>query len=140
VEVRQLSLSSRLADRLEWPHLSQVFKVEREAEEMRSGKKTLQERYGITSLAPGEADAARILELVRGSWGIENGLHYRREVTFGEDKCRLKARGAGQALAIVNNLTLGIIRHAGWANVAEARRYYQAHVGAAWKLLVKPPG
>ena len=120
--------------------MSQVFKLEREAEEMRSGKKTVQERYGITSLMPGEADAARVLELVRGHWGIENGLHYRRDVTFGEDKCRMKSHRAGQSLAIVNNLTLGIIRHAGWANVAEARRYYQAHVGEAWKLLVKPPG
>lgn len=140
LEVRQLSLSSRMADRLEWPHISQVFKLEREAEEMRSGKKTVQVRYGITSIAPADADAARILELARGHWGIENGLHYRRDVTLGEDKCRMKSHRAGQALAIVNNLTIGLIRHAGWENVAEARRHYQAHMGKAWRLIVKPPG
>ena len=139
IEVRHLSLSSRWADQWEWPHISQVFKLEREAEEMRSGRKTVQERYGITSLGPAEANAARILELVRGHWGVENGLHYRRDVTFGEDKCRMKAYRAGQALAIVNNLTLGLIRHAGWTNVAEARRHYQAHIRKAWKLIVQPP-
>jgi predicted transposase YbfD/YdcC len=139
LEVRQVALSARAADLMEWPHLSQVFKIEREAEELKKGKKTQQERYGITSLPPADADAARILELVRGHWGIENGLHYRRDVTFGEDKCRTKSYRAGQALAIVNNLVIGLVRYAGWENVAAGRRHYQAHVGKAWRLIVKLP-
>ncbi len=60
--------------------------------------------YGITSLGPMEADAQRLLELMRAHWSIENGLHYRRDVTFKEDACRMKSHTAAEALAVCNNL------------------------------------
>ena len=74
-----------------------------------------------------EADAERLPELARAHWAIENGLHYRRDVTFKEDSCRMQSHTAAEALAVCNNLALGLIRHAGWNNVAEARRFYDAH-------------
>ena len=37
--------------------------------------------YGISSLEAQEADAERLLALVRGHWGIENRLHGVRDVT-----------------------------------------------------------
>ncbi len=140
IEERELWASSRLADRIEWPSLSQAFCVRRGVTECRTRKKSCQMAYGITSLPPMEADAATLLELVRGHWGIENGLHYRRDVTFKEDACRMKSYVAAQALAVCNNLALGLIRHAGWGNVAEARRFYDAHPAQALRLIVRSPG
>ena len=46
--------------------------------------------HGITSLTPEEANAQRLLELTRGHWGIENRLHDVRDVTLGEDGCRVR--------------------------------------------------
>lgn len=86
-----------------------------------------------------EADAQRLLELVRAHWGIENGLHYRRDVTFQEDACRMKSHRAAEDLAGCNNLAVGLIRQAGWGNVAEARRYYDAYPAQALRLITKPP-
>ena len=60
-----------------------------------------------------EADAKRLLEPSRKHWEIENGLHYRRDVTFKEDSCQSKSKKAVRALAICNNLALGIIKHEG---------------------------
>lgn len=86
-----------------------------------------------------EADAERLLALVRGHWAIENGLHYRRDMTFKEDACRMKPHSAAEALTICNNLAVGLIRHAGWENPAEARSYYDAHPAQALRLIVEPP-
>ncbi len=139
IEARTLFSSSRLADRLDWPYLSQVFVIRSERLELRTKKRSVKNHYGITSLAPMEADATRLLELTRGHWAIENGLHYRRDVTFQEDACRMKSHAAAEALAVFNNLALGMIRHAGWENVAEARRFYSAHIEQALRLILRAP-
>lgn len=139
IEERILSCSSRLADQIAWPYLSQVFCLRREAIECRTQKRSCQTCSGITSLVPMEASAERLLELTRSHWSIENGLHYRRDVTFKEDSCRMKSHTAAEALAACNNLALGLIRHAGWNDVAEARRFYAAHPQQALLLILRPP-
>ncbi|MGI9107136.1 MAG: ISAs1 family transposase [Pyrinomonadaceae bacterium] len=139
IEERVLTSSSRLADQVEWPYLGQVFTIRSDRLECQTQKRSVKTHYGITSLGPMEADAQRLLELTRAHWSIENGLHYRRDVTFKEDACRMKSHTAAEALAVCNNLAVGLIRHAGWDNVAEARRYYDAYPAQALRLIVKPP-
>ena len=139
IEERVLFSSSRLADRVEWPYLSQVFVIHSDRLELRTEKRSVTQHYGITSLAPMAADATRLLELTRSHWAIENGLHYRRDVTFKEDACRMKSHPAAEALAVFNNLALGMIRQAGWENVAEARRFYAAHIEQALQLILRAP-
>jgi predicted transposase YbfD/YdcC len=49
------------------------------------------------------------MQIVRDHWAaIENGSHLRRDVTFGEDDCRVSKRGAAQVLATLRNLALGL--------------------------------
>jgi predicted transposase YbfD/YdcC len=139
IEERRLFASSRLADQLDWPFVSQVFAVQSDRFDCRSKRRSLTTHYGITSLPPMEADAERLLALTRGHWGIENGLHYRRDVTFQEDRCRMKSRPAAEALAVCTNLAIGLMRHAGWENIAEARRYYAAHPEEALRLILASP-
>ncbi len=139
IEERVLTSSSRLADQVEWPYLAQVFTIRSDRLVCQTQKRSVQTHYGITSLSPMEADAHRLLELARSHWAIENGLHYRRDVTFKEDSCRMKSHRAAEALAVCNNLALGLIRHAGWDNVAEARRFYDAYPAQALQLILKPP-
>jgi predicted transposase YbfD/YdcC len=59
--------------------------------------------YGITSLSVEQADASRLLALTRGHWGIENGLHYKRDVTLGEDASRVRREAAPQVMAALRN-------------------------------------
>jgi hypothetical protein len=66
-------------------------------------------------------------------------MPYRREVTFQEDSCRMKSHTAAEALAVCNNLALGLIRQAGWTNAAAARRYYDAHWQEALNLILQAP-
>ena len=127
IEERVLSASARGADFIEWPGVAQVFVISHDRFDCRTPKRSVRRVYAITSLPPMEADAERLLELTRSHWGIENGLHYRRDVTFKEDACRMKSHPAAEALAVCNNLAVGLIRYAGWNNVAEARRFYDAY-------------
>jgi hypothetical protein len=103
------------------------------------GKELKEMSYGVTSLTREEADAERLLQLSRGHWGIENKLHYRRDDSLHEDRCRLKGQGA-QAMAVLNNLVLGLLRNKGFATVPDARRYYAANLQEVFTLVLRSPG
>jgi predicted transposase YbfD/YdcC len=130
-EVRQLWASTALTGYLTWPGVAQVCKVERVVQ--RKGQRTQEVRYAITSVAT--ASAAQLLHLVRGHWGIENRLHYVRDVTLGEDASRIRTRAAPQVIAALRNAVLGLLRQQGWDNIAAALRHYGWQPTAALRLL-----
>jgi predicted transposase YbfD/YdcC len=136
LELRQLTASCELKAYLGWPYAEQVFRVERTFTRQADGKRMHEISFGITSLTPKQADAAQLLALVRQHWQIENGLHYRRDVTFREDWCTLRRGKAPQLMAALNNLVIGILRRTGETNIPHARRYYDAHFDQAAQLLL----
>lgn len=135
VEKRVLTVSAALQDWVNWPHAAQVFKLERFTRRQRDGKKSYELRYGLTSLTAREASPQRLLELVRGHWQIENGLHYRRDDTLREDRCTLRRGHAAHMMAAVNNLVLGLLRRVGWTNIPDARRHYAANLSQSTPLV-----
>jgi predicted transposase YbfD/YdcC len=125
VEVRHLIASTALNDYLDWPGLGQVFMVARHWREQGQGKQAV--RYGITSLPPTVADAARLLVLVRGHWQIENGLHYVKDVTLGEDRSPIHTGHGPSIMAILRDTVVSVLHRAGWRTIAERLRYYSGH-------------
>jgi predicted transposase YbfD/YdcC len=121
VEQRHLTRTTELNDYLDWPGVRQVFRLQRQ----RTVKShtAVEEVYGITSLSPEQADAERLLSLVRGHWGIENSLHWVRDVTFGEDACRVRTGQAPRFLAACRNLAISLLHRTGARNKAAALRY-----------------
>jgi predicted transposase YbfD/YdcC len=73
------------------------------------GVTTRETVYGITSLSVEQADARRLLALTRGHWGIENGLHHKRDVTLGEDASRVRREGAPQVMAALRNSLIHVL-------------------------------
>lgn len=140
LEERILTSSELLNDYLDWPYVAQVFKLERRRTKLKDGTYGTEVIYGLTSLSRQQADAARLLTLVRGYWGMENGLHYRRDTTLHEDATRMTHPALAQAMAIFNNLVIGLIIQQGWPYLPEARRYYDANPKAALALLLHQPG
>jgi predicted transposase YbfD/YdcC len=138
LETRTLTASSLLQGLSDWPGLAQVFRVERHTRLLAPGTIRHEVAYGVTSLTPQAAPPARLLDLVRQHWAIENGLHYRRDVTFQEDATRTKHWPLAQALAAIHNLLLAVLGQAGHTNLAQARRHYAAHPDAALRLLLSP--
>jgi predicted transposase YbfD/YdcC len=140
LEERILTSSELLNNYLDWPHLAQVFKLERRCTKLKDGTQHAEVVYGLTSLKRQKASAARLLSLVRDYWGIENGLFYRRDTTLHEDAIRMTQSTFAQAMAIFNNLAIGLILQRGWRYLPQARRHYNAHPQAALTLLLQPLG
>jgi predicted transposase YbfD/YdcC len=134
-ERRTLAVCGVQAGELDWPFARQVFKLHRRFVQRNSGQVTEETVFGITSLSTEQADAKRLLEINRGYWGIENGLHYRRDVTLKEDQTRVKIGQAARVMAILNNLVLGLIARKGIRYVPEARRKFSAQPEDALRLI-----
>jgi predicted transposase YbfD/YdcC len=100
-ERRTLRRTTSLTKAQDWAGLQQGFELTRER--TIRGVTTRETVYGITSLSAEQADACRLLELTRGHWGIENGLHYKRDVTLGEDASRVRREAAPPVLAALRN-------------------------------------
>jgi predicted transposase YbfD/YdcC len=121
LEEREIVVSGALVGHSDWPGLAQVFKLTVRRTDGQ-GKTTEGVRYGVTSLTAQAASPARLLALTRRHWGIEGGLHQRRDVTLGEDRSQVRAGQAPQVLACLNNVVVGLAAQVGAANLAAARR------------------
>ena len=82
-----------------------------------------------------DEDAKALLALVRGHWGIENKLHWVRDETLGEDRCRVRHGSAAQALAAIRNVAVYLLGQVDPKNKAAATRHLAAHPRKALALL-----
>jgi predicted transposase YbfD/YdcC len=133
-DTRHLIASTDLVGYLDWPYHAQVFRLERTWTEKGTSHQAI--RYGITSLPPQVADAADLLGTKRGHWQIENQLHLPKDVTLDED-ASLAHHGFGpDILAILRNLVISLLHHAGITTIAAQLRHYSRHPDEALQLLV----
>jgi len=117
----------------DWPGVAQVDWLRRER--THRGQISVEDEYGITSLDRGRADAARLLHLRRAHWRIENGLHYVRDGTLGEDGCRVRKGSAAPILAGLRNATLAMLPKLKLASIAAATRHCAFRPARANRLL-----
>lgn len=94
--------------------------------------------YAATSLSPDEATAARLLALLRDHWRIENQLHYVRDVTLGEDACRVRSGSAPQVLAALRNAVVHLLAGVPADSTPAAIEYLQVNPDRAKTLLGVP--
>ena len=105
-----------------FPYVKQVFKVEREVTDVKSGKVTRECVVGVTSLSPAKANASAIGALARGHWAIENRLHWSRDVTFQEDLSQVSAGSGARVMASLRNTAISLLRLRGETKLAPALR------------------
>lgn len=130
LEKRTLTLMVDEQQFLNWPGVRLVFKLERYVKQIRTGKKTIEVAYGISSCDPDMVTAEKMLEWTRHYWGIENGLHYRRDVTLREDATRISYPALARTMAAINNFVVGLTQKLGYSNLASARRIFDARIAA----------
>lgn len=131
VERRSIRTSEAIQGWDEWPDVAQGFCLDRETLLLKSGRRRKERVYGITSLSGEEADPECLLAHSRAHWGIENRLHYVRDVTFDEDRSQVRVGSIPQVMAALRNATLGVMRLAGATNIASECRRYAGHPHAA---------
>jgi predicted transposase YbfD/YdcC len=135
IEIRTITTSSQLNDFLDWPFLQQVFRVERSVTIQKTGKTRQETIFGITSLTSEQAEPCQVLTMLRTYWQIENGLHYRRDVSLHEDETRFSHNSAAHVMSVINNIVLSLISKAGYDYAPVARRFFAANPQQAFQLL-----
>jgi hypothetical protein len=126
LEVREIwaSTGMNVFFQKDWAGIAQVFIIRRIITEKKKQSREL--LCGITNLPRKKANAQRLLELNRKHWFIENRLHYRRDVTLGEDASQVCMNGAPEALAALNGGILALMDWLGVSNVAKQMRHFCA--------------
>jgi len=109
----------------------QFLAVWRQRQQLRQGKVIEQsEEYSFyaTSAAPTQYTARQLLQAIRDHWAAtENGSHYRRDVSLGEDASRISGRGGAYVMATLRNLLLGLME------LQRHRGQTQARTFPAWR-------
>ena len=92
-----------------FPFVAQAARLTRCVERPKA-KDGIQTEWFITSRDPGSFSAQAIYEADRQHWGIENGLHWCLDVTFGEDASLIRLRNAAQNFSFLRRLALNLFR------------------------------
>jgi predicted transposase YbfD/YdcC len=139
-EVRTIKVSTEMNAYLAptWPFVAQVAQLTRSV--TKAGKTTTEVVSLMTTLTPSKASPQRLLELNRGHWSIENRSHYVRDVTFGEDRSRVRTGQAPQILAALRNLAITLIHRFGASQIRATRRHFASCPREALALLGFPIG
>jgi hypothetical protein len=133
VDLRSIRVSSELTSYSDWPGLEQVFEIRRCWQSKGVCKEAV--RYGVTSLPATIAIPERVLALKRGHWGIENCLHYVKDVTMGEDQSTIHKDNGPKIMAALRNTAISLLRCAGFSTIAARLRYHSVHPEAALEVL-----
>src|SRR6516162_1573063 len=135
IEQRNLTTSKALVGYSDWPGLAQVFELGRHVITQKTTEERVEVVYGVTSLSPERGTPERLLALVRGHWQIENRSHWVRDVTFDEDRSQVRCGSLPQVMAALRNTTIGLLRWAGYSNIAAACRRFAAQPELALTLI-----
>jgi predicted transposase YbfD/YdcC len=109
-------------DDLPFPHVNQVFLIERYVTGLNGQPISAVAALGVASPKPEQADAADLAGYVRQQWSIES-LHWIRDTLYQEDKSKVRTRSGPRVMAALRNLAIGALRLSGRIDVTEATRW-----------------
>ena len=118
----------------------QAMRIEREREILKTGERSVEVTWSLTSLGAERAGPKELLDLVRNHWHIENRLHYVRDFTYDEDRCRAHVRHLPRNLSCLTNAAIAIVRCDGrFRFLPEANRHYAARAQEALDAILIAP-
>lgn len=138
IETRSIKTSTELNEYLEFPHVGQVAIIYRHTTNLKG--QPIKDRNdeavcAITSLSETKADPAILLSLNRNHWAIENKVHYVRDVSFDEDRSRVRKNKGAHMMATLRNVAISLLRIAGFENIAAAVRHCIRRVSRPLRLI-----
>ncbi len=122
IETRRIWTTTALNHYLNFPHVAQIFVIERERIEKTTGKRSTELAYGVTSRPPQQANAQRLLAINRHHWCIENSCHYIIDWNFDEDRSRIRTGYGPENTTRLRRFAIGLIKSKGAHCVAQKMR------------------
>lgn len=135
IEVRKIWTTSELNDYLDFPHVQQAFVIERECIDKKSGKRSVDIAYGITSRPANEACPECLLKINRGHWAIENSCHYILDWNFDEDRSRIRTGYGPENITRLRRFAIGVIKSKKVSSVAQKMRELMRNVRLVFDYL-----
>ncbi len=109
IETRKIWTTTELNDYLDFPYVRQVFMIERESVEKKTGKKSHEIVYGVTSIPKEDANAERVLEDNRGHWSIES-CHYMIDWNYDEDRSQIRTLFGPENITRLRRFAIGLLK------------------------------
>ena len=134
IETRTLKMTE-VAAGIGFPHARLAIQITRASRGLNGKKRRSETVYVITDLSYEQITAEQIADILRSHWGIENRLHWVRDVTFSEDLSQIRTGHAPAVMATLRNLAISIHRRRGAANIAAATRHAGRHPHRPFTLL-----
>jgi predicted transposase YbfD/YdcC len=123
-EIRTLKILS-ISTGIGFPNATQAMQIRRRRRRLDQPKRfTTETVYAITDLHVHQARPAHLATWIRGHWSIENKVHWVRDVTYDEDRSRIRIGTGPQVMAALRNAAIGALRLAGVTNIAAANRHH----------------
>ncbi len=135
IETRRIWTTCALNAYLKFPYVGQAFVIERERIEKKTGKRSPEVAYGITSRPPDQAPAQQVLTNNRGHWSIENSCHYILDWNFDEDRSRIRTGHGPENVSRLRRFAVGLIKAKGVSNVAQKMRHRHRRVRLVFDYL-----
>ena len=135
IETRKIWVDIDLNDYLEFPHVGQAFMIKRESYDKKSGKTSNETVYGVTSLKMNQADAAKVLQINRGHWVIENSCHWIIDWNYDEDRSRVRTGAGPENLTRLRRFAVGLIKSKNIKSVSQKMRQLLLNTRAVFDYL-----
>ena len=122
IETRRIWCERALNEYLDFPHVGQVFLIERERIEKKTGQTSLEIALGITSRSPEQASPEYVLTTNRCHWCIENSCHYILDWNYDEDRGRIRTGFGPENVSRLRRFAIGLIKSSTQDGVAQTIR------------------
>jgi len=133
---RRIWCDDALKASVTFPHVQQVFCIEREVTYLKKGLTTVEAVYGVTSQAPEKAGPEKILAQNRKHWSVENKQHYVLDVTFDEDRSQIRSLNGPMVMTCLRRYAISLLRMKGITNIAQAFRWLWAKPHVAIRMVL----
>ncbi len=135
IETRKIWVTINLNDYLDFPHVGQAFMIKRQSYDKKTGKTSNETVYGVSSLHPDQADAAKVLQINRGHWVIENSCHYIIDWNYDEDRSRVRVGFGPENLTRLRRFAVGLIKSKNVKSVSQKMRQLLLNTRAVFDYL-----
>jgi predicted transposase YbfD/YdcC len=110
IETRRIWCSTALNAYIDFPHVGQVFLIERESIKKKTGEHSHEIALGVTSRTPQQASPQRVLAINRGHWAIES-VHYIIDWNYDEDRSRIRTGFGPENITRLRRFAVGVLKY-----------------------------
>lgn len=135
IETRNIWTTTELNDYLDFPHVGQVFKIERIRFNKKNGKESREIAYGLTSKTPELASAEQVLQDNRIHWSIENSCHYILDWAYDEDRSRISKGYGPENMTRLRRFAVGLLKGKNVRSVTQKMRQLSFNIRPVFDYL-----